>query len=191
MIGGAMKGVVFNLLEAFVVENWGEEAYESILDLCPLETKEPFVGPGTYPDSDLLCIATAAARRVGVPLPDALRAFGTFAFPHLADRFPSYAEEKESATAFLLGVHEVIHVEVRKLMPEAVTPSFEYRSDGGGLVVRYRSERKLCHFMEGLLVGLGERYGTPVQQEQRCCMHDGAPHCDFVLRFVGEAEQAA
>ncbi len=187
-----MKGVVFNLLEAFVVENWGEEAYESILDLCPLQTKEPFVGPGTYPDADLFTIATAAAERVGVPLPDALRAFGKFAFPHLVAKFPDYAKDASTAREFLLGVHSVIHVEVRKLMPEAVTPSFEYRDDdGSALTVRYQSSRKLCHFMEGLLDGLGAHYGTTLEHEQVCCMHDGAPHCDFRVRFVEQSEHAA
>lgn len=182
-----MKGVVFNLLEAFVVENWGEEAYEEILDLCPLQTKEPFVGPGTYPDVDLFTIATTAADRVGVSLPVALRAFGRFAFPHLAGKFPAYTEEAKDAKAFLLGVDSVIHVEVRKLMPEAVTPKFGYSGDvEDGLNIRYESTRKLCYFMEGLLDGLGDHYGSQVTHEQATCMHEGADHCDFVIHFAAE-----
>ena len=48
-----MKGVVFNMLEEFVVENAGEEVFEEILYTCEFITVEPFVGPGTYPDEDL------------------------------------------------------------------------------------------------------------------------------------------
>lgn len=180
-----MKGVVFNLLEAFVVENWGEEAYEEILGLCPLQTKEPFVGPGTYPDLDLFTIATISAERIGVPLPEALRGFGRFAFPHLARKFPDYAKNAKDAKTFLMGVDSVIHVEVRKLMPDAVTPKFDYSGDvKDGLNVRYQSTRKLCSFMEGLLDGLGDYYSSQVLHEQTACMHRGADHCDFVVRFA-------
>ena len=172
------------------MENWGEEAYEEILDLCPLQTKEPFVGPGTYPDMDLFTIATTAAERIGVTLPDALRAFGRFAFPHLAGKFPAYTKNATDAKSFLLGVDSVIHVEVRKLMPEAVTPSFEYSGDEAQrLNIRYQSKRKLCFFMEGLLDGLGDHFGSALVHKQTCCMHEGADHCDFEIQF--EAREIA
>ena len=79
-----MKGVIFNYLEEFITENWGEEKYEEILGECPLKTKEPFVGPGTYPDTDLLAIVSKTVEKLGITLPDALRSFGKFCFPKLS-----------------------------------------------------------------------------------------------------------
>ena len=51
-----MKGVVFNLLEEFIIANSDGDTYEEILDECTFVTDGPFVGPGTYPDEDLIML---------------------------------------------------------------------------------------------------------------------------------------
>lgn len=179
-----MKGVVFNLLEQFITQGWGDEKYEEILALCPLETKEPFVGPGTYPDSDLMAIAAKTAETLGLPLRDALRAFGAYCFPHLLDKAPDAAKAYSDARTFIKSVEGVIHVEVRKLMPKAVTPHFHYLEAGPDrLLIEYRSARKLCAFMEGLLDGVSKHFRTPIAQHHGVCMHQGADHCLFDLQF--------
>lgn len=179
-----MKGVVFNILESFISEGWGDQTYEDILAMCPLSTKEPFVGPGTYPDSDLMTIAAKAAEKLGLPLDAALRAFGKYAFPKLAEQGTQFVDSQPTARDFLLSVDSVIHVEVRKLMPKAITPAFRYEDTGpDSLVIHYSSARKLCKFMEGLLDGVAEHYGTVIEHSQSQCMHEGAPHCTFVLKF--------
>lgn len=182
-----MKGVVFNIFEDFVSEGWGEEAYESLLDACPLHSDGVFVGPATYPDADLLALVTLACQRFGVEPPDALRAFGRFMFGQLVEKFPAFVEGHDTKS-FLMSVHDVIHVEVRKLFPEAVTPSFHYEDPGpDALVIHYTSERRLCFLMEGLLAGAAVHFGTALTLEQRGCMHEGAESCHFDLRFAGEA----
>ena len=42
-----MKGIIFNIAESFIVENHGEDVFDDIIANCQLETKEPYVGPGT------------------------------------------------------------------------------------------------------------------------------------------------
>ena len=83
-----MKGVIFNMLEEFTVETFGEETFEDVLDEAELITTEPFVGPGTYPDEDLIALVTTLIKKVDMPLPDAVRAFGHWLFPRLAERIP-------------------------------------------------------------------------------------------------------
>ena len=179
-----MKGIVFNLLEGFVADTWGAEKYEEILALCPLMTKQPFVGPGTYPDADLITIATKAAEILDLPLPDALRAFGRYCLPHLMGRMPQLRSQYTNPKSLLLAVEEVVHVEVRKLMPAAVTPTFVYDSLlSDRIVLYYQSERKLCFFMEGLLEGLALEYQTDLDCRQSRCMHAGAPNCRFEIEF--------
>jgi Haem-NO-binding len=185
-----MKGVVFNLLESFVCENWGPEAYDTVLSRCQLSTQEPFVGPGTYPDSDLYAVAGAVAQLAGLSLPDALRAFGRYCFPHLAAVVPKLATGHADAASFLKSVDKVIHMEVRKLYPRARTPSFtcvDERPDR--FIVRYRSERKLCAFMEGLLEGTGVYFQTRIQVEHVRCMHQGHEYCELDLRFEPEQQR--
>ena len=179
-----MKGIIFNLLESFICEGWGEATYERILEMCPLATREPFVGPGTYADADLITIASKAAERLGLPLDDALRAFGKYCFPKLVARVPELVAHYTDPMLFLQSVDSVIHVEVRKLFPKAITPTFTYDVTGrDAMVLRYQSKRKLCGFAKGLLDGVAEHFGLPFAITETCCMHHGAEHCAFDLSF--------
>ena len=121
-----MKGVIFNLVEKFITENWGEEKYEEVLSLCSLQTKEPFVGPGTYPDADLISIVGKASEVLGVSVPDALKAFGKFMLPQLIAKFPNFVTPYKNPKDFLMTIDSVIHVEVRKLYRDADTPKFTF-----------------------------------------------------------------
>lgn len=187
-----MKGIVFNLLEEFVIENWGEETYEAVLDSAQLETQEPFVGPGTYPDADLVELLVKTCEKVGAEAPDALRAFGKFCFPKLAEVGAVFLEGHDHPKSFLLSVHDVIHVEVRKLYEHANPPEFAYEDPGDGqLVMAYRSKRNLCAFMEGLLQGTGDFFETPIEFKKTTCRHDGADWCRYELAFAPARTAAA
>ncbi len=179
-----MKGVVFVLFEEFIIDGWGEETFEDLLDLCPHVASTPIVGPKTYPDEWLIDMLTAACGRLGVSAPDALRAFGRFALPGLIGRFPNFLEGAGHPRALLLQLHDIIHVEVRKLLEGASPPDFRYEDPGdGGLIMHYHSRRRLCHFMEGLLDGLGDHFNVPTRHRQLACTHDGAEHCTFSISF--------
>lgn len=177
-----MKGVVFNLLEAFVCEGWGDEVYEALLERTELETQEPFVGPGTYPDSDLVALASNAAIMLDLPLGAVLRAFGEYCFPQLAAKVPMLVDSHSDLISFLQSIDSVLHVEVRKLMPQAVTPTFLVDRTGPDTArLAYHSERRLCGFMEGLLVGAGRHFGSDVEFTKHSCMHQGAASCEYDL----------
>ena len=186
-----MKGVVFNLVESFICDGWGEDKYEEILSLCPLKTKEPFVGPGTYPDSDLMLMVTKAAEILGVEVEDAVRAFGHYCFPKLSAKLPELVARHDHPFDFLMSVEDAIHVEVRKLMPNALTPSFRYRrEDETHMVLEYRSPRKLCAFLEGLLDGVAEHFKVEIRREHALCMHNGHDCCEFRLVLAQESRAA-
>ncbi len=179
-----MKGVVFNLLEEYIEENLGEGKYEEILDGCTLKTKEPFVGPGTYPDEDLLVIVEGTMNMAGIPLPEALRSFGRFCFHKLSEKFSVFVTPHNHPKPFLKSVESVIHVEVKKLYQDSRPPGFTYiDSASDSLIIQYRSERRLCHFMEGLIDGVAGHYQSPIKYEQTTCTLDGGEICEFDLTF--------
>ena len=187
-----MKGVIFNLLEDFVSEGWGEETYEAILAGCPLHTKEPFVGPATYPDADLLAIVSKTTERLGISVPEAVHSFGKYCFPRLAAKFPVFVQGHVHPKTFLKTIDNVIHVEVRKLFRDAEPPRITYTDPADDrLVLRYESKRRLCSLMTGLLEGAGEFFAVPIEYTQTQCMLQGAPACEFDLRFPSQAEGGA
>lgn len=189
---GTVKGVVFNLLEEFVTEQWGEDAYEEILNRCPLKNGAVFVGPETYPDADLAVIVTEACRQLGVAPDSALRAFGRFMFPRLAGKFPVFVKDHTHPRAFLKTIHQVIHVEVRKLMRDADPPDIRWSEPNDrDLVLTYSSRRGMCALMEGLLEGTADYFKTPIGITHTRCTRHGSPSCEFVLTFPTTLDRAS
>lgn len=187
-----MKGIIFNLLEDFISEGWGDDVYEEILAMCPLKTKEPFIGPATYPDSDLLAIVDKVCEKLGVSVPQAVHAFGKYCLPHLIAKFPVFVQGHEHPKTFLKTIDNVIHVEVRKLFPDAKPPRVTWEDPAlNRLVLTYVSERKLCALMTGLLEGVAEHFKTPIQYTHTKCMRNGADVCEFHLTFGATNKSAA
>jgi hypothetical protein len=162
-----MKGTVFTLFEDFVVAGYGADAYEDVLASATLITKQPFVGPLSYPAEDLMSLVGAAVSRLDVPLDAALAAFGRFAFPVLARSIPGLMAELPDARSFLLRLESLIHTEVRKLDPASSPPRLSViASDDTWVDLRYESPYGLFALVEGFLDGVAEWYGTPLAHER-------------------------
>jgi predicted hydrocarbon binding protein len=179
-----MKGIVFNIFEGFIVENFGDEKYDEIVESTTLTTNDPFVGPGTYPDKDLLALVETTTKSLNISDSDALKAFGKYMFPQLINRYPIFVEGIDHPKDFLLTVEDIIHVEVKKLYPDAITPTFEYQDPSKDeLIIVYKSSRNLCYLMEGLLEGTKEFFKSDFQYSQTSCIHRGDSKCEFQLKF--------
>jgi len=180
-----MKGIIFNLLEDFLKENLGEERFEDLIEGCSLKTREPFVGPGSYPDEDLLAIVDRVVEVTGMTKAEALRAFGKFCIGSLARKYPLFFNRHHDAKAFIKTLNVLHSLEVKKLYADAKPPEFVMEDPSPGrLIMRYTSERKLCLLVEGLIEGVAAHYGAPIRHRQRQCMLEGAPFCEYELEFA-------
>lgn len=179
-----MKGIIFNIMEEFLTDQYGEEKLDEIISSCSLSTTEPFVAPGTYPDSDLFEIVGKASEKISVDVPELLRRFGRYAFGKLASRYPGFVKPYAHPKEFLKTVDGVIHVEVLKLYSDSLLPSFQYAEPSPSeLVITYHSPRKLYPFMEGLIAGVGDHFGSHIEQHHKIFVDNGIEYCNFYLRF--------
>lgn len=175
-----MKGVIFNILEEFIIAHSSEDVYEEIFAMCPLKSSDGHVAPGTYPDSDLNAIVAAACERLGLEPDTAILLFGEFLFTGLAQRYPHFLVDRTDPFDFLSTVNDVIHVEVRKLMQGTHLPQIEcYQHDDGSMTIHYRSKRQLCVLLHGLLIGVGKHFSVDFSISENQCMHNGADSCQF------------
>lgn len=182
-----MKGIVFCTLEDLIIEKFGDSIMEDLYDEIEfLSDAPPFIGPGTYPDSDLFLLVTALSEKTSIPANDLIFEFGKFMFPALINGFPTFIKGFTEPLAFLKTVDGIIHVEVRKLFQDAVPPKLEVEEiDSRSAILHYRSERKLCRLMEGLLVGLASYFGQQIDFEHLQCMKNGAHECILKIQFSG------
>jgi hypothetical protein len=179
-----MKGDFFNLLEKFVVKNFGEVAFEKVyMNAWPhFSHRGPFLGTEIYPDSDFFSLLAAAISQIGISLETAQYEFGKFCFPVLWDKLPKESRQFNSAKELLMSIHSTIHVEVKKLHAKASPPNFEYIDPAPDeLVMIYKSPRKLFWLVEGLIAGCAEHFNQRIEIARRTIDQGNA--CEYHLKF--------
>jgi len=178
-----MKGVVFNLLSDMVEEKFGLEVWDALLQ----DTQQDgiYVSTESYPDENLFALVAAASEKSGMPANDLVKAFGEYMFPNFHQQNPGFFTPGMGLKEFLLSVDRVIHVEVRKLHPDAGLPQFEYIDEHDQeLTMLYNSPRKLCMLAEGLIAGAATHFETEYTLSHNECMHDGADACRLHLKIA-------
>ncbi len=160
-----MKGVIFNAVESAVVELFDEDMWDAILDGA--EVEGAYTALGSYPDAELMAIVASACALTGRSVDDLLRTIGRHGLPALARSIDDPCEQYDCALDFIAGIHEVIHVEVRKADRDAEPPIVVVdRASEDRAFVHYRSDRGLPSLAEGLLVGAGDLFGETLEVER-------------------------
>ncbi len=159
-----MKGIIYNAVEEAVTELYSADVWDDLLEAAELEGH--YTSLGSYDDSDLLALVSAACPMTGLEAGDLVKTLGRHSFPHLANRYPELVDSSQGTHDFLRRVNDIIHPEVLKLHPDANPPKFEFEDrPDGALRVTYQSERKLGVLAEGLILGAGDRFGEQVRIE--------------------------
>ncbi len=158
-----MKGVVFTELLEMVEARFGMDVVDAILDEADLPSGGSYTAVGTYDHREVFQIVLALSRQLGVPVPDLLQAYGEYLFGRFAELYPQFFVGVRDAFEFLATIETHIHVEVRKLYPDAELPHFQPEAgQGPGLNIIYSSARPLGDFARGLILGCIAHYGEPI-----------------------------
>lgn len=149
-----MKGIIFTEFLGLVEEKWDADMVDDLIDACDLPSGGAYTAVGTYDHREIVALVSELSTRSGVPVPDLLRVYGQHLFGKLATAYPQFVNKTGSILDFLEGVENYIHVEVRKLYPDAELPSFETsRLEPNVLEMIYRSSRHLDDVCHGLIEG--------------------------------------
>ena len=179
-----MKGAIFTALAEMVEQEFGLETWDFMLQ--DSNSDGIYISTDTYEDQEFINLTLSLHKKTDIPMADINRAFGEYAFPILAASVPELTSDDMTLKEFLLTVDRVIHVEVRKLHPDASLPDFDYDDDAEDeLTMHYSSSRKLCMFSEGLISGAAKHFNTDYTLDHSQCMHDGHDSCTLQLKFHG------
>lgn len=158
-----MKGMVFTEFLEMVEAVFSPDIADTIITKANLPSGGVYTAVGTYDHDEMVALVTHLSAETKTPVPDLLKAFGRHLFGRFAKGYAQFFEGKADAFAFLSGVEDYIHVEVRKLYPDAELPSFNYqRPNPETLVMTYRSKRPFADLAEGLIQGCFAHFGEDV-----------------------------
>jgi hypothetical protein len=154
-----MKGLVFTEFLEMVESAHGMDTTDQLLDVPALASGGAYTAVGTYDAAELFAMVARLAELHETPVDDLLIGFGEHLFTRFHGIYPQMFEGKVNAIDFLKSVHGHIHVEVRKLYPEADLPEFTYLHTSEGLIMTYTSKRPLARFGLGLVRGCLDHFG--------------------------------
>lgn len=154
-----MKGTIFVELINMAEAAFGEETVDMVLDKADLDNGGAFSTVGNYPCSELVKIVLAFSENSGLS-PEVLQMkFGHWMMAHFVLTYPQFFEDKSDAFAMLESIEAEIHVEVRKLYPEAELPTFTTeRTAPNHLKMVYESPRPLSAFCHGMIEACLEHF---------------------------------
>lgn len=159
-----MYGLVNNAIRSMVLEQLGVETWQAIRELAGVE-QDGFRAMESYDDSVTYGLVQAASEITGMPSEDLLRAFGRHWILFTGEQgYGNLLDISGSTLSEFLGNLDTMHANITMSFRELQPPSFEreLRQDGS-IFLRYYSERPgLAPMVEGLVLGLGERFGEKV-----------------------------
>jgi hypothetical protein len=162
-----MKGIVFTEFLELIEERFGIEIAEEIIASADLPNDGAYTAVGTYDHADLLRLVSRLSVTTGIDASTLIKTFGEHLFRRLAAAYPAVVEGMEGSFDLLPRVHDVIHVEVKKLYPAAELPEFQCEPlDGDGLLMHYRSPRGFADLAEGLIRGCASYFGESMELER-------------------------
>ena len=180
-----MKGIVFVKFNEFIEEIWGEEFWDELLDEAKLPSEGAYTTVVTYDDQELFILIGLVADKQNISLKDVLFTFGKWVFKEFYNIAPAGAHDFKDVFEFLYAVQDFIHVDVKKINPDALVPEFKFLSaTDNKLSFHYLSPRKLCFFCEGLLHGLAVHMGQEIKVSQPECEHEGGQRCVFEVEKI-------
>ena len=161
-----MKGIVFTEFLELVEDRFGLDTCDHILESSDLESGGAYTSVGTYDHRELVQLVGHLSEHVGVDASELVRVFGEYLFGRFVELYPAFFEDVTDGVEFLTRVEQHIHVEVKKLYPDAELPSFEYSQDGAVTSVVYRSQRAFGDLAHGLIAACLAHFGTDCELER-------------------------
>ncbi len=181
-----MKGVIFTEFLEMVEDKFGFVVADKIVTESELPSNGVYTAVGTYAHSEMVNLVVALSKEVNMSIPDLLKAYGDHMFGQFVKYYPHFMKEAKGAFEFLSGIENYIHVEVRKLYPDAELPHFDIQQPTTNeLTMIYHSERKMADFAEGLIEGCLKYYKENITFERNNLEADGSIVQFSFIRHAG------
>lgn len=177
-----MKGIVFTEFLEMVEDRFSPETADQIIEQANLPSGGAYTAVGTYDHAEIVALVQQLGKETGMDLSALLHAFGKHLFTRFVEGFPHFFEGQENAFDFLAQVEDHIHVEVKKLYPDAELPSVLAARDGPErMTIVYRSDRAMADLAHGLIEGCVDHFGEAIDIGVTDLANEAGRHVRFEL----------
>jgi len=170
-----MKGIVFTEFLDMVEDKFGYNVVDEILNETDLPSGGTYTAVGTYSHSEIVGLLMNLSEKVSIGPEFLLKEFGKHLFDTFLSSYPQFFEAHNEPLSFLESIDNHIHVEVRKLYPDADLPKFTTENDeDGNFNMIYNSERKMGGLAEGLIEKSLAHYNSDYKLSKENITDDGS-----------------
>ncbi len=156
-----MKGIVFTEFLDLVETKFGLEMVDTIITQSKLESEGIYTSVGTYKFSEMLELLENLSANTNIAIDDLLLVYAEHFFSVLKDSYPGLIATYKDPIEMLASIENHIHVEVRKIYPDAELPTFEVlEKTDTKLIMIYKSSRAMHHFGLGLMNKTFEHFNS-------------------------------
>jgi hypothetical protein len=161
-----MKGIVFTEFSQMIESAFGEDMLDDLIDATAPESGGAYTTVGTYNHKELVDMVVELSSRVDIPVPKLIHTFGVHLGKTFTEKFESFFIEAGSTIELLKQIDNHIHVEVRKLYPDAELPRFSFKepsAKSNAFELHYSSTRGFADLAEGLIDSTSTYYNEKYQ----------------------------
>jgi hypothetical protein len=175
-----MKGIVFTEFLDLVEEKFGIEMVDEIILNSILESEGAYTSIGAYNFSEMIQLLNHLSNKSGISIDNLLFIYGEHFFSVIEKSYPGLLPTYNDPIEMLSSIENHIHVEVRKIYPDAELPTFivEEKSENT-LIMKYKSSRAMHHFGLGLINKTFEYFNTSAEIIAEKIKEDGTE-----VRFI-------
>lgn len=147
-----MKGIVFTEFLDLVEEKFGLEMVDKIINQSNLESNGIYTSIGTYSFSEMLQLLNHLSDNTNISIDNLLLVYAEHFFSVIERSYPGLLATYKDPIEMLSSIENHIHIEVRKIYPDAELPVFivEEKTENS-LIMIYKSNRAMHHFGLGLM----------------------------------------
>ena len=172
-----MHGSIFMALRRHVTDTHGRDVWDGLLAAAGVPGRL-YTSLSDYPDEELSALVRTAAAQLGSDRATVLRGFGRSLVKDLVQTYGSLISTTWTCFDLLEHTEATIHEVVRARHPGARPPVLTVTRRGPESVsITYASDRRLCALAQGIVLGVGDHFGTPLQVHEPSCRLRGARDC--------------
>ncbi|MGF1701825.1 heme NO-binding domain-containing protein [Photobacterium makurazakiensis] len=179
-----MKGIIFTEFLDIVESSFGLDICQTMLDEALDEGS--YTSVGSYDHRDLVKLIMTLSKVTDIA-PEVLQeVYGEAVFTRLLESLPIIPGDQHDTFSFIRKVEEHIHIEVKKLYPDATPPSFDFISQTEStMLMDYKSARCMSHVCMGLIKGCAKHFNQQVSIHMEA-LNPSKSHVRFNIELITE-----